>query len=75
MVFVANLLKSSAILMMTLALFSGVCVVGCSEGASDATSDVVEEAGDVAEEADDAVEEAGDVAEEAGDAAEETADE
>ena len=68
MVFVANLLKSSAILMMTLALFSGVCVVGCSEGASDATSDVVEEA-------DDAVEEAGDVAEETGDAAEETADE
>lgn len=68
MVFVANLLKSSAILMMTLALFSGVCVVGCSEGASDATSDVVEES-------DDAVEEAGDVAEETGDAAEETADE
>ena len=68
MVFVANLLKSSAILMMTLALFSGVCVVGCSEGASEATSDVVEEA-------DDAVEEAGDVAEETGDAAEETADE
>ncbi len=50
MVFVANLLKSSATLMMTLALFSGVCVVGCSEGASDATSDVVEEAGDAVEE-------------------------
>ena len=60
MVFVANLLKSSATLMMTLALFSGVCVVGCSEGVSDATSDVVEEA-------DAAVEEAGDAAEETAD--------
>lgn len=67
MVFVANLLKSSATLMMALALFSGVCVVGCSEGASDATSGVVEEVEEVeeAEEADDAVEEAGDAVEEA----------
>ena len=67
MVFVTNLLKSSATLMTALALFSGVCVVGCSEGASDATSDVVEEAGDAVEEAGDAVEEAGDAVEETGD--------